>query len=331
MKPLQRNKYDLYLYDREIGPYLPERIFDAHCHLFNTTFHKRDKISDTDNPDPFFYDVTMDHMERSWKTLLPDSSVNGLIMGFPDVECDHEAENRYIAHSITDNRNRFSLMTKPQKSLKDLEGEIRKYKPFGLKPYLVYALVKDKQQARITDFISEEQLDLANKYGLGITLHVSKPRGMADPNNLSDIARLVKQYPKVQFILAHCGRSFIAPNMAVALDDLPVAENLWLDTSAVCDTGVFLELFSRYDHSRLLFGSDLVNAVAFRGSYVGLGMNWHLATPEFLAQTGRSENKATFAMYENLRAIFQAVRFCSINKEAIRNIFYNNAARLFGL
>jgi tetratricopeptide (TPR) repeat protein len=70
--------------------------------------------------------------------------------------------------------------------------------------------------------------------------------------------RLIKEYPNCQFILAHCGRCFISPNMKDALEGLPIAENLWIDTSAVCDTGVFLELFSRCDISRILFGTDLV-------------------------------------------------------------------------
>ena len=208
---------------------------------------------------------------------------------------------------------------------------IKKNKPSGLKPYLVHALVEDKQDARITDYITEDQLNLANDFGLAITLHVSKPRGMADPDNLKDISRLINQYPRAQFILAHCGRSFIAPNMAAALDSLPVAENLWIDTSAVCDTGVFLELFSRYDLSRILFGSDLVDATAFRGNYIRLGMSWHVATPHLIARDGGMKSRATFAIYENLSALFHAARFCKVGEDDIQNIFYNNAASLFKL
>jgi glutamate-1-semialdehyde 2,1-aminomutase len=154
---------------------------------------------------------------------------------------------------------------------------------------------------------------------------------MADPDNLADISRLINQFPKVQFILAHCGRSFITPNMAAALDALPVAENLWIDTSAVCETGVFLELFSRYDLSRILFGSDLVFASAFRGNYIRLGMSWHGVTPRDVAQNIGLESRATFAIYENMRALFHAARFCHVSEDNIQNIFYNNASGLFKL
>ncbi len=267
MKKLQRNKDDLFIYEHEIRPYLPERIFDVHSHLLKTEYH--DDFTD----DPFFYNVEMDDLQLCWRVLFPDSQVNGLVMGMPLYNCDLDAENRFVAQSIADARDRFSLMTRSQMSLKNLESAIKKYKPAGLKPYLVHASAEDKQNARITDFISEEQFELANEYSLAVTLHVSKPRGMADSDNLKEISRLVNQYPMCRFILAHCGRCFIAPNMADALDGLPIAENLWIDTSAVCDTGVFLELFSRYDLSRILFGTDLVNAAAFRGSYVRLGMS----------------------------------------------------------
>ena len=243
MEKLQWNDDDLFIYEHEIQPYLPERIFDAHSHLLKTECH--DYINNSD--DPFFYNVEMDDLQHCWQALFPDSQVNGLVMGMPVYNCDLDAENRLVAQSIVDAGDRFSLMTRPQMSLKNLENAIKKYKPAGLKPYLVHASAEDKQNARIIDFISEEQFELANEYRLAVTLHVSKPRGMADVENLQDISRLIRQYPKCQFILAHCGRCFIAPNMANALDRLPVAENLWIDTSAVCDTGVFLELFSRYD------------------------------------------------------------------------------------
>lgn len=331
MRELKRNDDDRFIYDHEIRPYLPARIFDAHCHLLHTEFHEYNRSSDTNDPNTFYYNVGMDDLIDCWKVLFPDSSVNGLIMGTPVYNCDIEAENRFVAQSINNDKNRFSLMIRPQMPIKNIENAIKIYQPFGLKPYLVNALVENKQKARITDFITEDQLDIANRYGLGITLHVSQPRGMADPDNLTDISRLVIQYPNVQFILAHCGRCFITPNMVAALDALPVAENLWIDTSAVCETGVFLELFSRYDLSRILFGSDLVFAAAFRGNYIRLGMSWHVVTPQVVAREGGLESRATFAIYENLSALFHAARFCHVSEEDIHNIFFNNAVGLFKL
>lgn len=325
----KRNRDDILIYENEIRPYLPEKIFDAHTHLCKRELHQYN--SEAGGLYNIANDVGMDELENSWKTFFPDSKVTGLIMGSPIDKCDLDAENKFVAQSITNKRNRFSLMISPKMPLEKLENDITTFNPAGLKPYLLYALIKDKQNARITDFITEEQLNLANEHALSITLHVSKPRGMADKENLEDISRLINQYPKVQFILAHCGRNFIVPNMVETLNYLPVAENLWIDTSAVCDIGVFMELFSRYDLSRILFGSDLVDATAFRGNYIRLGMSWHVVTPQIVARDGGLESRETFAIYENLSALFHAARFCNVSNDDIKNIFYNNAAQLFGL
>lgn len=328
MDKIKRNNDDIFIYKNEIRPWLPAKIFDAHSHLMHTKYH--DYHPEKENP--FFYTVEMEDLEHYWRELFPDATVNGYIMGMPVYNCNLEGENKFVAESVVNPNNRFAYMTNPRMSVTALEEAILKYKPSSLKPYLIHALVTDKQNARITDFITEEQLELADKYGLAVTLHVSKPRGMADAENLSDISRLIKQFPNCQFILAHCGRSFIAPNMKDTLDSLPVADNLWFDTSAVCDTGVFLELLSRYDLSKILYGSDLVNAAGFRGSYIRLGRSWHVATPELIAgRSGSIKHKATYAAYENLSAMLLAAKFCKVSKGDIENIFYNNAANLFKL
>ena len=138
-------------------------------------------------------------------------------------------------------------------------------------------------------------------------------------------------YPSCRFVLAHCGRCFITPNMDAALEELPVAENLWLDTSAVCDMGVFLHLLKRYDRSRIVFGTDLVTATGFRGSYVRLGMSWHACTADMVARTGGMPDKTTFAAYESLCALCHAMRFTRLTEQERRDIFLDNAATLFGL
>ena len=147
-----------------------------------------------------------------------------------------------------------------------------------------------------------------------------------------NISRLIKEYPNCQLILAHCGRCFIAPNLAYALDSMPIAENLWIDTSAVCDSGVFLELFSRYDISRILFGTDLVNPTVFRDSYVRLGLSRHAVTPEMIEQRANVlKSKATFAGYETLSALIHPARYSDVSNNDIQNIFYCNATNLFNL
>lgn len=322
------NDTDRFIYAKEIRPFLPARIFDVHTHLLKNAYYPHlaelgfpEEVTNTD----------VACLRQWWERLFPDSELSGLVMAFPGKNSDIDAINRDVAEDIRDKNLPFSILTRPGDSAAKLESEIQRLKPAGLKPYMCYAQIPDVSQASITDMITEEQIALADKYRLCITLHVAKARGMADEDNLKDITRLVGEYPGCNFILAHCGRCFITPNMEDTLKKLPVAENLWLDTSAVCDTGVFLHLFNKYDLSRVLFGTDLVCATGLRGTYVRMGMSWHPCTPETLQMMGKLQDSSTFIVYESLCKLFCASQFSKLSDQDIQNIFYENAAKLFKL
>lgn len=322
---------DAFIYNNEIAPYLPPCIFDAHAHLQLPQFHPdlEQALPLTKNPE--FRTIDMPVLRKWWQTLFPDSTVCGLVLGTPTRFCDITGVNRYFGQTVWDQNVRFSILTGPQLSADELEKQIIELKPDGLKPYMCFSQLKNYNDSGICDMIPEMQIALANQYGLAITLHVAKKRGMADPDNLKDITRLVKEYPRCNFILAHCGRCFIAPNMEDALKKMPVAPNLWIDTSAVCDTGVFLYLFNRYDKTRILFGTDLVMAAGFRGNYIRMGTSWEWITEEKIRRPGGQEIRATFAAYENLCAMLHAAKFSKITETEKENIFFNNAAGLFKL
>ena len=325
------NDSDKCIYENEIKPYLPDRIFDAHTHLCT---HACAPDFDEMIPlakDPIFGEVDMISLRRWWKMLFPDSQVHGLVFGFPTPNADVFSYNKYIAGQCNSCSDRISLLCSPDIEDDILENWVKDYRPAGLKPYMFFSKKTNYNESNICDFIPESQIAIADKYNLAITLHVAKPKGMGDDENLSEIARLVKKYPDCNFILAHCGRCFIAPNMEFALKNLPTADNLWFDTSAVCDTGVFLHLFSKYDLKKLLFGTDLVTATGFRGNYIRMGMSWDFVTAAKLQRPGGQQIKATFAAYENLCALLCAARFCKFTRFPVEDIFYNNAETLFGL
>ena len=329
MRTVHLAESDALIYAHEIRPFLPETLFDAHCHLLFNEFHPRLEELMPLARDPLLGNVDLAHLRTWWRALFPDAAVTGLLMGFPTEGCDAKGENERVAQSAGKERLPFAILTRPETPAKELEAEVLRLKPAGLKPYMVFVRNKDPNAASITDLIPEPQIAVAAGRRLAIILHVAKPRGMADPENLRDIARLVREYPNCNFVLAHCGRCFITPNMETVLENLPAAENLWFDTSAVCDIGVFIALFERYDRTRILFGTDLVTAAGFRGSYVRLGMSWHVCTPDMVVRPGGLESRATFAAYENLCALLHAARFCKLSEEERRNIFHDNAARLF--
>ena len=326
---LQLTDHDCHIYETEIRRYLPDRLFDAHCHLILNQFHPQLAETMPLALEPGLGNIDLSELQEWWRALFPEIQVAGMVMGFPTSDADVVGENQHVANSVAITGYPFAMMVRPETPAAELEAAVNELKPAVLKPYLSFVRDKDPAMASITDLITEEQIAVADRHGLAIMLHVSKPQGMADSNNLDTIARLIRDYPKCRFILAHCGRCFISPNMEAALECLPVAENLWLDTSAVCDVGVFMALLSRYDRSRILFGTDLVTAAGFRGSYVRLGLSWHACTAEMVARKGGMADMTTFAAYENLCALCFALRYAGVEEEERHGIFFQNACELF--
>jgi len=82
MRTITLTDADRVIYDRELRPYLPKRIFDAHTHLLINS-HYPDLSSMPLAADPLLGNVDMVYLRQWWKTLFPESEVNGLVLGFP--------------------------------------------------------------------------------------------------------------------------------------------------------------------------------------------------------------------------------------------------------
>ena len=196
----------------------------------------------------------------------------------------------------------------------------------GFKPYRFYSTTGDTVECRITDFLPEAQLEVADARGLLIMLHLSKRHGIADPENLTDLERLSARFPNIRWILAHCARSYYpAPirKAAPVLRDLPKA---WYDVSSVCDSDAIAALVDVVGVDRVMYGSDDLPVGAIRGKYVTFGRGW-----AFLGESNHSLNLAhcdgrmTFVRYEQLRAM---VRALGTDKADLCRVFHDNAARL---
>jgi len=170
---------------------------------------------------------------------------------------------------------------------------------------------------------------VAHARGLLIVLHLSKRRAAADPQNIADLIRLSKQYPRVKWQLAHCARCFIPSFLEEAIDHLAPLENVWFDTSAVCESDVFDVLFSRGPRQRILFGSDNLPAGVDRGKYIAFGYAWATLTEMNHKFTLTHCNPdPTWVIYEELRALKRIAHRFNFTQGDIEDLFYRNAARL---
>ena len=130
---------DQYIYENEIKPHLPARIFDAHTHLCTHRFATDLDESIPLAKDPVWGEVDMNALRQWWQMLFPYIKVNGLVLGFPTKKVDIASTNAYISSQCADKADRFSLLCSPNTSLDMLENWIKEYKPAGLKPYMCFS------------------------------------------------------------------------------------------------------------------------------------------------------------------------------------------------
>ena len=144
-----------------------------------------------------------------------------------------------------------------------------------------------------------------------------------------DLTRFNRRYPRVKWQLAHCARCFIPSFLEESIDQLTELENMWFDTSAVCESDVFDVLFSRGPRERILFGTDNLPAGVDRGKYVAFGYAWQVLREDNQTfDLSHCNPNPTWVAYEELRALRRIAQRFGFTQGEIEDLFYNNASRL---
>lgn len=112
----------------------------------------------------------------------------------------------------------------------------------------------------IDDPAFQAALALAAELRWPVNLHVTDPRGAPYPGRvetpLADFTRLARQFPSVNFILAHWG-GLLPLHEAVANSAIP--KNIFYDTAAsplLYDESVWTRFLGKVPAGQVLFGSD---------------------------------------------------------------------------
>jgi predicted TIM-barrel fold metal-dependent hydrolase len=173
------------------------------------------------------------------------------IMSFTGpIACDPVEANDVVARAVRKYPRRFlgvCYVNPTHLSGKELMAEVRrrveKQGFVGLKPYLRTGL-------RYNDPLYRPCWEYANRRGLYALLHTGGKAG-----GLDVVARLAKDYPRVQWVVAHSGGSFaMARDVAAAMKKHP---NVWAElTLTPVTNGVIEWLVSEVGDDRILFGTD---------------------------------------------------------------------------
>ncbi len=332
---LDVNDLDRRIWQEELDEFVPKRMWDMHSHLGLDRFNldpARDQSRGAKLSTGALEKVsTMQTLRQCNAILYPGREVIPFVLPFPHRQCDCLNQNEWAAAQVKNSTPRgvCTMVVKPDLPAALVDQQVRKHRFIGFKPYMWYAGGENWRQARITDFLIEPHLEVANQYGLIMALHVAKRLAISDPENLADMERLTRKYPRLRWLLLHNARSYSAwaiEKAAPRLRDLP---NLWFESSSVCEADSFFVTFSQLGTHRFCYGSDDIPVGITRGKYIAWGYGWEqLDSNNFSAKPTHCDGRMTFVRYEMLRAIRRAARYAGLSRAQIEDVFYGNGNRL---
>ena len=317
---------------RHVEPYLPDKIFDAHAHLFRHAHYAPQEMpaSLTTTPTELGIQEYREYIE--W--LHPGGRTRGgLFFGLAFLG-DRAANNDFIAEEMVKAQAdgfqaQGQFLIAPQMDADYVRQEVQRQGFVGLKPYHLMATVEGPTfRAPIEAYLTEAHVQVADDLGLTITLHMVRDRALADPLNQATIRRYCETYPNMRLILAHAARGFNPWHTIEGIESLRGLNNVWCDTSAVTEAGAFEAIVETLGHERLLYGTDF-HVSHMRGRCVAIGDSFHwIYAEEMNLEENHIGLEPVLIGLESLRSLFLALQRLKLSDAQIEDIFYHNAADL---
>ena len=319
---------DRIFYERELASFIPDRVFDAHTHLwinkfapFNIPGYSADGVG---------YEQYMALMED----LHPDRRVAALFIPFAEAENPDSIApgNEWVSRQIADAPDcRASFFITPRDDPEWVRQEVRRLGLHGLKCYHTFADVSPTWDAQIPDFLPESLVKVADEEGWFITLHMVRARAVADPENIHWIQHYCRSYPNMNLILAHSARGFQPAHNLEGLPKLIGFDNLYFDTSVNCEPIAHQAIIRIIGHDKLLYGTDLP-VCHERGRHLSAADSFlwlRHDTPVWGEKQGKID--PVLIGLEHLRSIKWACWSEQLSDSQVEDIFWNNAARMLGV
>ena len=245
--------YEREFFASQLDSFLPDRVFDAHTHLWRKEFVE---WSVPGGPDDVGYPEHCELMQD----LHPGRHTAGLFL--PSVALGGDGsfrrQNEWVAQAVaaaSDCRGMFFV--RPEDDPEWVRQEVKRLGLHGLKCYHTMASVKPTWEAEIPDYLPEPLVKVAGEESWAITLHMVKSRAAADPGNIHWIRHYCETYPNMRLILAHSARGFQPAHNLEGLPQLAGLDNLYCDTSVNCEPMAHQAIIRFLGHDKLMYGTDL--------------------------------------------------------------------------
>ena len=323
-------EHDLELFDRELRSFVPPGSFDAHCHLYDPKLAGGAGAAFLPAEHATMTRALFTEMITEW--MGDRCPTGGLFFPYPHRDADVMGQNRWIAAQVRgDAGSRCLLLCTPDDDPADHEALLNAEPTFvGFKVYHCFAPRQDTFFAPCEEFMPEWMWELADQRGLAITLHMVKPRALADETNQRYIREHCTLYPGATLILAHCGRSFNLRHTGEGIHALAGLDNVVFDNSAVAEAAPHEAILRTFGPTRMWFGLDHpISSMRGRPLTIGDGFAW---TNEIGPDWDRSKfAKPVLVGIENLLALKQACRTLHLNDSDVEKIFISAARKRLGV
>jgi len=320
--------------DREIAgdlaDFLPGHVFDIHAHLYRT--------ADIPTlPSPLFASgpdvVHFGEWQNRVGCQLGRSTLSGgLFFGIPDAGTCPDFANLFLISELEKApSSRGLLLIAPSQSPSDLGNYLDHPQIMGFKPYHAYSKRKPTDVSILDEYLPEWAWEIANDRGWILMIHLVRHGALADPANMESLRRHYIAFPNAKVLLAHAGRGFHAPNTVNSVHQLRGLENIWFDSSAICEPQALIAILQEFGPRRLLWGSDFPVSEQ-RGRCVTVGDSFLWLNSEHTADVNYSGPvRPTLVGLESLRALRNASDQIGLNDEDLEDVFLNNALRLLSM
>ncbi len=321
---------DRELFDRKLRSWMPPGGFDFHAHLYDLRMLVAGSTADSfEGPAEVRYGTYLEH-QRSW---LGDRCPTGtLFFPFPSRTLDTAAANRFLLDELRPRRANLAglMMIKPTDDPAGVEAEVARDGWSGFKVYHVFAARQDSFNAEVGEFLPRWAWEIADQRGLVIMLHMVQKRALADERNQRYIHEYCVRYPGARLVLAHAARGFCAAHTVEGIDALRGLDNVWFDTSAICEPAALEAILHAFGSTRLLYGSDFPVSEA-RAHAMSLGDGFWWLYENSVDWTGWPHGGPTKVGIQSLLAIQQACRTLALGDSEIERVFCGNAAGVLPL
>ena len=327
--------YDKKVWEEELCDFLPDKIFDAHMHIWEPGTRKGGQKGCVTWTSIVAPDMTYENMVETYSKVFPGKQVKQLIMASP--LCDLKLGNDYALKCAKQYGHPALYCTNWDTDEAEI-FEALKNGFCGIKPYQNNSpSYIPAAEVRIFDFLTPRQLEFMDKIHGTVILHIPRNLRLRDPINLAQLMEIDEKYPNAKVIVAHVGRAYIPSDVGDAFEILKHTKNLYFDFSANTSDFAMQKMFEAISTDRILFGTDIpfskmrmyrieengtyVNVVP-RGRYGDVSKDPHMKESD--------ETEITTFVYEELRAFKRAATAVGLTRDDIEKLMYKNAEKLFG-